>query len=82
MFLSVLLPISVVQSDMAKQPLPPQMVKGYFSGVIEELKRVTWPTRQETFKFTMVVIVISLIIGAYIGIIDTLLAQALRALTG
>lgn len=39
--------------------------------VIGELKKVTWPTRAETLKLTVVVIAISVIVGAYIGVLDT-----------
>ena len=39
--------------------------------VVAELKKVTWPTRHETLKLTVVVIVISVIVGAFIGILDT-----------
>ena len=49
--------------------------------VIEELKKVTWPTRKETIQLTTIVIVISLLIGAYIGIIDVLLTKLLEMLT-
>lgn len=49
--------------------------------IIDELKKVTWPTRQETIRLTLIVIVISLIIGLYIGIIDILLAKGLELLT-
>lgn len=49
--------------------------------VIEELKKVTWPTRQDTIKLTAIVIVISLLIGVYIGIIDILLTKGLEMLT-
>lgn len=49
--------------------------------VIDELKKVTWPTRQETIRLTAIVIGISLIIGLYIGIIDFSLAKALELLT-
>lgn len=49
--------------------------------VIDELKKVTWPTREETIKLTMIVIVISLLIGAYIGIIDVLLTKLLEMFT-
>jgi len=35
--------------------------------VIAELKKVTWPTREETVKLTVVVIVISILVGAFIG---------------
>jgi len=40
--------------------------------VTNELKKVTWPTRAETLKLTGVVILISLIVGAFIGGLDTL----------
>ncbi len=38
--------------------------------VITELKKVTWPTREETIKLTLVVIVLSFLVGAFIGILD------------
>lgn len=49
--------------------------------IIAELKKVEWPTKQETLRLTTIVIVISLIIGSYIGIIDFLLAKGLEILT-
>jgi preprotein translocase subunit SecE len=49
--------------------------------VIDELRKVTWPTREDTIKLTMIVIVISLLIGAYIGIIDVLLTKLLEMFT-
>lgn len=54
--------------------------QNFASNTIDELKKVTWPTRQNTLRLTAVVIIICLIIGAYIGIIDFLLAQGLNAL--
>jgi len=52
-----------------------------FDGLVGELKKVTWPSRQETIRLTVVVLLISLIIGAYVGIIDILLAKVLETLT-
>lgn len=49
-------------------------------GIIEELKKVTWPTKEETMRLTVIVIGISLIIGVYIGIIDILLTKGLELL--
>ncbi|KKR79109.1 MAG: Preprotein translocase subunit E, partial [Microgenomates group bacterium GW2011_GWB1_40_9] len=37
--------------------------------VIAELKKTTWPTRQETIKLTVIVIALSLIVGAFIGVL-------------
>lgn len=44
--------------------------------VIAELKKVTWPSREETMKLTVVVIVISVIVGIFIGGLDSLLLKA------
>ncbi len=56
--------------------------KGKIAGdLLSELKKVTWPSREETIKLTAVVVIISLIISLYIGIIDFLLAKLLNVLT-
>lgn len=44
----------------------------FFREVMAELKKVTWPTREETIKLTAVVIAISVIVGAFIGGLDSL----------
>lgn len=36
----------------------------------DELKKVVWPTRQEVIRLTVIVIIISVIVGLYIGGID------------
>lgn len=45
-----------------------------------ELAKVVWPTRQETIKLTVLVIVITLAVGAFIGGIDYVLSQVLKLL--
>jgi len=52
----------------------------FANGIIEELKKVTWPTKEETLRLTVIVMGISLIIGVYIGIIDVLLTKGLEML--
>lgn len=54
---------------------------GFAQGVIEELKKVSWPTKKETIRLTTIVIGVSLIIGLYIGIIDILLTKGLEIVT-
>lgn len=56
-------------------------VTPFASDIIGELKKVSWPTREETMRLTAIVVFISLIIAIYIGIIDTLLALGLDYLT-
>lgn len=56
----------------------PNINQNFVKSVVDELKRVDWPSRKKTIRLTMVVILISLIIGFYIGIIDILLAKTLE----
>jgi len=43
---------------------------GYFREVIGELKKVIWPTREETRRLTIMVIIISVAVGVFLGAID------------
>jgi preprotein translocase subunit SecE len=45
-----------------------------------ELKHVSWPTRKQTFMFTILVIFISIIIAVYLGLFDYLFSIGLKNL--
>ena len=45
----------------------------FFSEVRNELKRVTWPNQKEVYATTVVVILVSIAIGAYLFLVDYLL---------
>ncbi len=47
-----------------------------------ELRKVIWPTRQETFQTTMAVIVFVIIMGLFFWGLDMFLLWATRMLTG
>ena len=42
----------------------------FFGEVVGELKRVTWPTRQETMRLTLMVLAVSAVIGVFLGVAD------------
>jgi preprotein translocase subunit SecE len=42
----------------------------FFGEVRDELKKVVWPTRQETTRLTLVVITVSLLVGLFLGGLD------------
>lgn len=46
----------------------------------DELKKVTWPTRQEVIRLTGVVIAISVIVGVFIGGLDFIFTKLLQFL--
>ncbi len=47
----------------------------FLKEVKAELLKVTWPTRQETIKLTVMVIAVSLLLGTYIGGLDLTLTK-------
>ncbi len=49
----------------------------FLKEVREELKKVVWPTRDEVIRLTSVVIIVSLIVGLYLGGIDFILTKIL-----
>ncbi len=44
----------------------------FFSEVSAELRKVTWPSREETIRLTAAVIIISLAVGLFVGGLDIL----------
>lgn len=42
----------------------------FFQETKAELKKVTWPTKKETMRHTGMVIIISLALAAFIGLVD------------
>ncbi len=47
-----------------------------------EVRKVVWPTRQETVQTTFMVIVAVIIIGIFLWLIDMVLAEAIQMITG
>ncbi len=52
----------------------------YFIDSRSELKKVTWPTKQETVRSSALVIVISLLTAAFLGAVDLALSYGLEKL--
>lgn len=46
----------------------------------EELQKVTWPSRTEVTKLTIIVLTLSLIVGIYIGGIDLIFTKLLETI--
>jgi preprotein translocase subunit SecE len=46
--------------------------------VKQEVSKITWPTRSETMQGTIVVIVMSLVLAAFLVSVDSVLAWAMR----
>lgn len=42
----------------------------YIKSAINEMKKVAWPTKKETYSYTILVISISLFVAAFLGALD------------
>ena len=52
----------------------------FFRETVGELKRVVWPTRAQTTRLTILVIVISISVGIILGVIDLAFGRLFRFL--
>lgn len=42
----------------------------FIGNIIAELKKVTWPTRQEAIRLTVMVLIVCIIAGIFLGLAD------------
>ncbi len=52
----------------------------YYKETMAELRKMTWPTKEELIGSTIVTIVVSLIVAIFIGIVDRLLTLGINAI--
>ena len=45
----------------------------FFQEVKEELAKVAWPTRDQTLRYTILVILVALVVGVFLGGLDYIL---------
>ncbi len=55
-------------------------IKNYIKESIEEMQKVTWPTKKETYNYTLLVIGISLGVAAFLGALDYIFTLGLELL--
>lgn len=55
---------------------------GFFGEVWGELRRVTWPTRQEATRLTVLVLIVSTAFGLFLGGADLLFSELMSLFAG
>lgn len=45
-------------------------IKSFINELRQEFKRINWPSRGETIKMSVVVVVISLLVAVFLGALD------------
>jgi preprotein translocase subunit SecE len=57
-----------------------EKIKNFFQDVVKEMKKVTWPTKDELFESTRIVIAACLILSVFTYIIDMIINQVLKGI--
>jgi preprotein translocase subunit SecE len=77
-----LLALVGVASFIAYQTAVGRTVWEFASSSKVEVRKVVWPSRQETMQTTLIVFVMVLIMGIVLWLFDMMLGAILKALTG
>ena len=56
-------------------------IRRYFDEVWSELKKVSWPTREQVRNLTVLVFAISVVIGLYITLLDRVFVGLLNLIS-
>ncbi len=59
-----------------------EKIKLFISETRTELKKVTWPTREELKESTKVVIISTFIVTIFVGVVDQVLNRIIRLVFG
>jgi preprotein translocase subunit SecE len=59
-----------------------EKTRQFLSGSRAELKKVTWPTPKQTLASTSVVIIISIIVSVFLGVVDFGLTKIIKMVLG
>jgi len=57
-----------------------EKIIGFFDDVVKEMKKVTWPTKDELKESTKIVIVACLILSAFTYLIDMAITQVFKGI--
>jgi len=57
-----------------------EKIKEFIEGVRKEMKKVSWPTQQELIDNTIIVVVFSILLSAFIFFVDQIYSTVLEAI--
>ncbi|UCF28273.1 MAG: preprotein translocase subunit SecE [Chloroflexota bacterium] len=60
----------MAKADKKSSRKQSNFVARYFRETIGELRKVTWPTRQEATGLTIVVLIVITLMSAFLGVLD------------
>ena len=53
---------------------------GFLTEVWAEMKKVHWPSRKETYAATLIVLVVTVIIAVFLGVVDFAISRVVQTI--
>ncbi|GJQ21147.1 MAG: protein translocase subunit SecE [Bacteroidia bacterium] len=57
-----------------------EKILNFFRDIVKEMEKVTWPTKEELYESTKIVIVVTILISLFTWVVDTALSEVLKAI--
>jgi preprotein translocase subunit SecE len=73
----------VSSKEIAQEaPKPDNRLVRYFKETRAELRKVSWPTRQQATNLTLIVLAVTIVMAIFLGVVDLVFASLIRLLVG
>ncbi|MFA6233758.1 MAG: preprotein translocase subunit SecE [Bacteroidota bacterium] len=59
-----------------------EKITEFINGVTKEMKKVTWPTKDELKESTTIVLASTVVLSLFVAFIDAILTQVMKLLLG
>jgi len=72
---------TVKQPEKPKQdvkPRQPNKIQRWWRETVGELRKVSWPTREEALRLTKIVLVVMVIMSLLLGVVDFIFSHLIR----
>ncbi len=73
---------SQVITTSRRPQAPAERARAWWDETRSELRKVTWPTRDQTRNLTLVVIAVCLVMATFLGVVDFVLGKIVQLIVG
>jgi len=60
----------------------PNKIQKWWRETVGELRKVTWPTKEEALKMTKIVIIVVILTAVFLGVVDFVFSRLIGLLLG
>ena len=72
----------MAKTAVAERKREPNAIVRYLRETVAELRKVTWPTRQEARQLTTVVVIVVIVMAIALGLVDYIFSHLIGWLIG